>query len=375
VIGIVVVVVLVVVAVAAIWTRVASSRVERRSVEGYGKALDTLGGVAKRSEAGAPVHAPSADELARPHVRPTGGAPFRPTRPPAAPLARPGPRIRLRPPPGAGSMPVFSDLDHSAKPDHSAEPGPAAPSPAASSPAGASPAGRPSAFDEPPTLLLPVARGGRPGIDAEVDEVAPSGPLEAWGGARVPPEELLTTAVPIVRAEGAAGVGPRETTGVGPADESASSAGSLEGAAATGVHGPAPFDGAAFDDDGPVGAGASQGRGEERFDRPEQQSQRMRRAATGAAAAVALGALGVGSWQLARDSASSTQTHAVGVVTAPPRSKPAGRGVPGTSKSTASKSTASKSKRSTGSTSSGRARGSGSGTTSGSGGKATTPTT
>ena len=63
-------------------------------MEGYGRALDTLGGVARRSEAGAPVQAPTGPELARPHVRPSSDAEphARPAPAPVAPASclRPG---------------------------------------------------------------------------------------------------------------------------------------------------------------------------------------------------------------------------------------------------------------------------------------------
>jgi hypothetical protein len=54
--------------------RAIAGRSERKSVEGYERVLDTLGGVTRRSDAKAPVRVPDNAELAKPHVaaaRPT----------------------------------------------------------------------------------------------------------------------------------------------------------------------------------------------------------------------------------------------------------------------------------------------------------------
>jgi len=57
------------------WRRVTRGRSEHRSVETYGRALDRLGGVTRRSDAGAPVHVLDPDEAGRPHLRPASPAP------------------------------------------------------------------------------------------------------------------------------------------------------------------------------------------------------------------------------------------------------------------------------------------------------------
>jgi hypothetical protein len=113
-------VVLFVVVVGAAWARFSASRAERRSLDTYERTLDLLGDVAKRSDASADVHPPAAADLARPHVRPALGHAFPG---PAASAVRmvPPPRVRLVPPvlpghPGA-PLPVFGDADLAGEPD------------------------------------------------------------------------------------------------------------------------------------------------------------------------------------------------------------------------------------------------------------------
>ncbi|HUY30410.1 MAG TPA: RodZ domain-containing protein [Acidimicrobiales bacterium] len=106
--------VLVVVVVGVAISRFTASRAERRSLDTYERTLDLLGDVAKRSDAVADVHAPSKDELARPHVRPALGRPLAPP-PGSAVRIVPPARTRVEPqqlpgrPPGA--LPVFGDPD------------------------------------------------------------------------------------------------------------------------------------------------------------------------------------------------------------------------------------------------------------------------
>ncbi|MCU1491425.1 MAG: hypothetical protein JWM85_2830 [Acidimicrobiaceae bacterium] len=113
-------VVLFVVVVGAAWARFSASRAERRSLDTYERTLDLLGDVAKRSDASADVHPPAAADLARPHVRPALGHAFPG---PAASAVRmvPPPRVRLVPPvlPGhpAAPLPVFGDADLAGEPD------------------------------------------------------------------------------------------------------------------------------------------------------------------------------------------------------------------------------------------------------------------
>ncbi len=345
--------VLVLVLVAALWSRLAATRSERRSVEGYGRALDTLGGVAKRSESGAPVQVPTGDELARPHVRRTGDVQPH-ARPPAHPVS-PAPRVRIRPPGAAGTMPVFSDL---------AADEPAGPA------AGRAAGGRrggirggaarsdggqlgkarsvPAPTDEP-TIVLPVGLhpavpGGNGGDPRRgVAAVAPPGPPEVVDEPLTMVEDPLTMVVPAVPAVPPAPPAPAvpaapavpvaPTAPTAPKAPTARPEGPVfgpplpgevtdpvalvtpedEGGVAEspvlvfdgerGAFAPSapasrsaarmPGPGVLTDDDLEEGAGSDPG---------ELRSQRFRRAATGAAAAVAIGAIGAGGWQLAHQS-------------------------------------------------------------------------
>lgn len=109
--GFAVLAVLVVAGLGFAWTRMTTSRAERRSVDAYERQLDVLGHVAQRSDASAVIHKPTAKELARPHVLPSQseGA-FLPSKTEYRPVAPP--RVRLEPPvPPAqnADLPVFGD--------------------------------------------------------------------------------------------------------------------------------------------------------------------------------------------------------------------------------------------------------------------------
>lgn len=312
--------VLVLVLVAALWSRIAASRLERRSVEGYGRALDTLGGVARRSEAGAPVQAPTGPELARPHVRPSSDAEPH-ARPAPAPVA-PAPRIRLRPPSAPGRMPVFSDLPL----EGGDEPAAAMPDLPASVNGGHA---RP-APEEEPTLAFPrPANDGAPPW-ADQGDGARSGDDDPLTG----DDDPLTMVLPVVPAEAAPGPEAAPMGPYLPGDEPPAAP-----PVAPALHRPSLL----FDGVGAAGGeadeGGAPGPGE------AERSQRVRRAATGAAAAVAIGALGAGGWQLAADSgghthpaASRVSVPASSVPVAPPAGSgkaPAGSGAasPGTGRS------------------------------------------
>lgn len=320
-IAIVVVAVLALVLVAALWSRVAASRVERRSVEGYGRALDTLGGVAKRSEAGAPVQAPGADRMAQPHVRPTAGVQPH-ARMPAEPIA-PAPRIRIRPPGPPGRMPVFSDLPTE---EGAASQTPAPASGRTSRRSGRKGAGQGAAapVDEP-TIVLPVGLRpvAAPGNGRTAPGAASGGKTGGAGATPLEEEPLTMVADPVPAVEDPRTDDP--LTMVLPAvrpDAPPPAAGPapvygppLPGEAMVapsvppGEVGTPAEEGAAehplfvFDADrGALGSGTEEGDGDDLADGPvEERTLRIRRAATGAAAAVAIGALGAGGWQLAAD--------------------------------------------------------------------------
>lgn len=168
-----VVVVLGVVVVAASWARVASARAERRSVEGYGRVLDTLGDVSKRSEAGTTARSSSASELARPHVRPANGEANQAFRPASAPRDVPAPRVRLQPPVPGAPMPVFGD--------EAGEAASGQPAPRRSSAIGPVVSDRP---EEPLTVAIPVVDPTQPvPTGAPRDAGGPSpGPLPPPAG-------------------------------------------------------------------------------------------------------------------------------------------------------------------------------------------------
>jgi hypothetical protein len=102
------------------WMSAATDRRTARSMERYGSALGVLGDVSRRTEAAAPIHTPSPDEIAQPHVE------FDPelssaTRAEEAALARTEERIAepltlaepigdLGPPLKIERMPLFDDL-------------------------------------------------------------------------------------------------------------------------------------------------------------------------------------------------------------------------------------------------------------------------
>lgn len=372
-IAIVVVAVLALVLVAALWSRVAASRMERRSVEGYGRALDTLGGVSKRSEAVAPVQAPGADQLAQPHVRPT--APVQPhARMPAQPIA-PAPRIRIRPPGLPGAMPVFSDL---AGEEAGAPPAPAGGRGGRRNGRNGNGRAVPAPVDEP-TIVLPLsvrpmtgAGNGRgapvPPVGhgpAEVDEdpltmvqdalpvvrdpltmVQDALPVVREGSVveGPPAEDPLTMVLPAVRADPTP-AGPPPVVLYGPplpgegvVAPMAPPAG--EGEAAAGGGGPRPVFVFGADRGAESSGGAVEGEAEPADGPGEERTLRIRRAATGAAAAVAIGALGAGGWQLASDGSrhhppAATTTSGAGRTgtstgTGPTGSGPTGTGPTGT---------------------------------------------
>src|SRR5579875_742450 len=66
-IALVLVALVVVVGAFALASRFVGWRSEQRSVDSYERALDVLGGMSRRSEASAPVHLPSDEEVAGPH--------------------------------------------------------------------------------------------------------------------------------------------------------------------------------------------------------------------------------------------------------------------------------------------------------------------
>lgn len=109
--GIAILTVLVVIGLGLVWSRMTTSRAERRSVDAYERQLDVLGHVAKRTDAGAAIHKPAPDELARTHVQPSDASgSFLPSKSGYQPPLPP--RVRLEPPvpPNRSSaMPVFGD--------------------------------------------------------------------------------------------------------------------------------------------------------------------------------------------------------------------------------------------------------------------------
>src|SRR5579875_2034177 len=111
-IALVLVALVVVVGAFALASRFVGWRSEQRSVDSYERALDVLGGMSRRSEASAPVHLPSDEEVARPHVRPAEERDrFRPAR--SALRDVPAARVRLEPPvpprTSERGLPVFGD--------------------------------------------------------------------------------------------------------------------------------------------------------------------------------------------------------------------------------------------------------------------------
>jgi hypothetical protein len=103
---------LVVVALGVAWARIAGGRRERRSVEGYERALGVLGEVTKRGDQPEGVRILPPEEVGHPHVRPAAPGShlpppaLRPDVPrPRRPLEPPspsGPRARLEPPVPSG---------------------------------------------------------------------------------------------------------------------------------------------------------------------------------------------------------------------------------------------------------------------------------
>ncbi|MDA8295127.1 MAG: DUF4115 domain-containing protein [Actinomycetota bacterium] len=78
------------------WSRRATVRAERRSVQSYGRALGVLGDVSRRSDHHVVVPLADEEEVARPHVRANDTDQLKPAPTRAAEV--PAPRVRLQPP-------------------------------------------------------------------------------------------------------------------------------------------------------------------------------------------------------------------------------------------------------------------------------------
>lgn len=104
---------------AAAWTRFGSGRSQRRSVREHQRALDVLGEVAKRQDGIAPIHAPSPQEIGRPHVHPTEDTTprFRNLNAEIPLGRRPTARLVLRSGPKALKLPIFDDSARSVEPE------------------------------------------------------------------------------------------------------------------------------------------------------------------------------------------------------------------------------------------------------------------
>ncbi|HLI14614.1 MAG TPA: RodZ domain-containing protein [Acidimicrobiales bacterium] len=238
-IALVLVALVVVVGAFALASRFVGWRSEQRSVDSYERALDVLGGMSRRSEASAPVHLPSDEEVARPHVRPAEERDrFRPAR--SALRDVPAARVRLEPPvpprTSERGLPVFGDEE--------------------------------TVVLEPPVPPRTSERGlpvfGEEASAVPASAAGPLGPPHDGRRRREAHEEAPrldeTEALPVVAATGSE---PGDAPSVRPRSERR--------------------------------RGTS---------RPLREHV-VRRASTGAAAAVALAALAVGAWQLASRSASS----------------------------------------------------------------------
>ncbi|MCU1491884.1 MAG: hypothetical protein JWM85_3289 [Acidimicrobiaceae bacterium] len=250
-IALLVVVVFLGAALAIALARFAGAKAERRSVASYEHALDVLGDVAKRSDAVAPVHAPRDDELGRPHVGPASIKLSQPMqRPRLAPETVSPPRAPLQPiePPRPPRGPLPIFGDADLLGDAEASKGPG-------------------------SRRSPLSRTRRPEPQPEPDVTAPialSEPVVSFDA--IDGEEFGETKLnePVVAAD-------------------------------------FPVDSITDDSARP---GRAHRRPGER--RPAGQDRSVRRAATGAAAAMALGALAVGGWQLARGHAPSSPLAAQG---------------------------------------------------------------
>jgi hypothetical protein len=284
VIAIVVVAVLVLAGVATLWARIAASRAERRSVEGYGRALDKLGGVTRRFETGA--HQPrESGEIGRPHVARASEHEPR-VRPSVTPMT-PAPRIKIRPPAPGGQMPVFSDPSLE---DGSLEqlrpPSDGSPRPEQA---------RELAVDEP-TLVLPWVGDGQGGSGPILAPPVSDSGASSGASKEDDPLTMVLPAIGDVTPPGDPGwpeQAPREDEAASAGPDGHEARGETLLGAQPRVRAPFFFDDGAPSEnviDEPGSRDAKGGR-----------SQRARRAATGAAAVVAIGALGAGGWQLAAD--------------------------------------------------------------------------
>lgn len=286
-------IVLFVVAAGAAWARFGAARAEKRSLDTYERTLDLLGGVAKRSDAVADIHAPTDAELARPHVRPAIGHDF-PSPARSAVRIVPPARVRLEPPvlPGhpAASMPVFGegDLGGDDVPAH------------------------------PITEVAPpAALNWTDDLQEDLQQVAAeTTPVEVQG-IESEPVEPETTVIPVVGAPLVpVAVAPDVVPSlfepltevfarVLPSDESVEVVGGSSGEldeVVFDVEEEPDLPALVFDfDDEATTAGTVVGKGRLELARagrlPDHRT--MRRAATGAAAAVVVGAIAVGGWQLA----------------------------------------------------------------------------
>lgn len=102
------------------WLSAATDRRTARSMERYGSALGVLGDVSRRTEAGAPIHIPSPDEIAQPHIefdpelssatRAEEAAPARAEERIAEPSSLAEPIGDVGPPLKIERMPLFDDL-------------------------------------------------------------------------------------------------------------------------------------------------------------------------------------------------------------------------------------------------------------------------
>lgn len=328
-IAIVVAAAFVLVVVLAAWSRRAATRAERRSVRTYGKALGVLADVSRRSDSHVVVNAPEGDAVARAHVHTSD--PIEATRPAARVRADvPKPRVRLQPP---------------SLPGHPAPP----------------------SLDEPdPTAVLPRIRGAhltraaeralppqneqaklvarqrainasRPGEgdadvpgpppadDGDVTVVAGADPVTPDAATAVPTVPLDDEVITLATADAAAAAPDTAPDAPAPlSEEEDESPPSLE-----------PVRPMLFDDALEPEAPAGRPRRELRHLAPGRENT-MRRAATGAAAAVVVGALAVGGYEIAASRGPSAHNNAPTATTT--NSTPAKSGTSGAPGTTTPKS-------------------------------------
>lgn len=333
-IAIVVAAAFVLVVILAAWSRRAATRAERRSVRTYGKALGVLADVSRRSDSHVVVNAPEGDAVARPHVHTSD--PIEATRPAARVRADvPKPRVRLQPP---------------SLPGHPAPP----------------------SVDEPdPTELLPRIRGAHLTRAAEralppQNEQARLVARQRAINASLPGDGAVDAPGPTAADDAdvtvVAGAAPRESATPDDAAAATAPTTALDDSALAldAVDADAPPAGAAPDaaapslaeDDSPPRSvepvrpmlfddalepevPAGRGRRELRHLAPGRENT-MRRAATGAAAAVVVGALAVGGYEIAASRGPSTHNNPPTATTT--NSTPAKSGTSGTPGTTTPKS-------------------------------------